>query len=143
MSDRYSETAPEDLPVGVGVQVEVELFSTDGQRERLTIQVVRDNTADFEAGLLSVNTPLAQALLGKRAGREVAYNRGDIHRVRILRVTPGRKTAPGDAAERRQALTDQALREVARTNAEIFAASYTSKWGGYDAGSREEEAGGM
>ena len=137
MSDQQRVTPGDDLPVGVGVQVEVELFSVGGS-ERLSFHIVRENAADFDAGLLSVTTPLAQALLGKRAGREIAYARGDIRRVRILRVTPGSMLISGDAAGRRQAITAQALDEVARTNAEIFAASYTSKWGGYDASDREQ-----
>ncbi len=137
MSDRQSAIATDDLPVGVGVQVEVELLSA-GSSERLSFHIVRENAADFDAGLLSVTTPLARALLGKRAGREVAYDQGDIHSVRILRVTPASALIPDNATGRRQEITAQALHQVARTNAEIFAASYTSKWGGYDAGDREQ-----
>ena len=37
-----------------------------------------------------------------------------------------------DAAERRQAAYDEALRKAERTNAEMFASSYGSKWGGYE-----------
>lgn len=138
MSDGPMRFAADDLPVGVGVQVELELFTADGDSERMSFQIVQDASANFDAGLLSVSTPLARALLGKRAGREIAYTQGDVRKVRILHVAPGTLAAPADAAEKRRAALSQALEEVARTNAEIFAASYTSKWGGYETKDREQ-----
>ena len=37
-----------------------------------------------------------------------------------------------DAAARRQAKLDEAVRKAEQTNAEMFASSYGSKWGGYE-----------
>ncbi len=76
---------------------------------------------------------MAQAIRGKFVGSEVAYNRGDIRRVRIVSVQPAQtESRAADGAERRQAVLKQALEAAARTNAEMFAASFNGKWGDYD-----------
>lgn len=134
MNENSSIQTGADLPVGVGVQVEIECLDEHGASERMVFQIVRENFADFDRGLLSANAPLAKALLGKRAGREVDYKMGDICKVCILAVAPG-TAAPTDAAQRRQAVLDNALETAARTNAEMFAASYTGKWGDYEVAS--------
>ena len=131
MIDESSIPSNADLPVGVGVQVEIECMDERGASECMVFQIVRENSADFERGFLSANTPLAKVLLGKRSGREIDYQMGDIRKVRILAVTPG-TPPPADVAERRQAVLDNARRTAARTNAEMFAASYTGKWGDYE-----------
>lgn len=98
----------------------------------MVFDIVRDQFADLDRGLLSVQTPLAQAILGKRIGAVVPYRRGDIRQVRIVNVRPSQVIALENTEEQRQAQLQKALDAVERTNAEIFAASYTGKWGDYD-----------
>ena len=118
--------------VDTGTHVEVELIDQQGNGEPLSFDIVPEESADFEHGFLGANTPLAQAILGQCAGNVVSYQMGDITSVRIVCVSPSQISAPTDAAERRQAVLKKALDEAERTNAEMFAASYSSKWGDYD-----------
>ena len=117
--------------VRVGAYIEVELIDESGAREAMVFDIVREQFADFAQGLLGVQTPLAKAILGKVAGTTVAYRMGDICRVQILHVMPSQQTELEDAEARRQAALQKALETVARTNAEMFAASYSGKWGDY------------
>ncbi len=126
--------------VRTGVRIELELIDERGHAEPLSLVIVREASADIDEGLIATSTPLARAILGKSAGSTVAYRQGDVHAIRILAVGDAPVDVAGDAAERRQAAVQQAVADAARTNAEIFAASYTSKWGGYDAGGVEWEA---
>lgn len=119
------------MQVGLDCHVEVELIDEQGNAERLEFDLVTEQAADFSRGLLGVNTPLGKAIRGKAVGSEVAYRIGDVRRVRILAVGPAHTTEPGDAAERRQAVLEEARRKAERTNAEMFAASYDGKWGDY------------
>jgi hypothetical protein len=64
---------------------------------------------------------------------------GDIQRVRIVSVQPARGRPPDDATERRQAILQKALSAAERTNAEMFASSYSGKWGDYNLDSSEKE----
>lgn len=120
--------------VGIGIQVEIELIAKSGDNERMTLEIVRDAAADLDNGLLGTSTPLAKVLLGKFVGDTVAYHMGDIERVKIITLRKGQAAADPTAAERRQALVDQAVEKAQQTDAEIFASSFTSKWGGYDNG---------
>lgn len=120
------------LPVGIGVHVELELIDAQGNRESLAVDVVKAQAADLAQGFLGANTPLARAIRGQTAGADVPYSMGDIRRVHIVRVTPSQAVAPADAKERRQAVLQKALSDAERTNAEMFAASFSSKWGDYD-----------
>lgn len=115
----------------VGTQVEVELVDEGGGAERMVFELVAENAADFDRGLLGINTPLAKAIRGKAEGSVVAYAMGDIRSVRIVGVRPSEVDAAPDAAERRQATLDEARRKAERTNADLFAASYSGKWGDY------------
>ena len=120
------------LAVQTGVHVELELIDDQGGREPLSVEVVKAQSADLAQGFLGANTPLARAIRGQTAGSEVPYTMGDIRRVHILRVTPSQAAAPIDAKERRQAVLQKALSDAERTNAEIFASSFSGKWGDYD-----------
>lgn len=126
-------TAPTPNPQArLGAHVAVELINDQGAAEPMAFDIVRDQFADLDRGLLSVQTPLAQAILGKRIGAVVPYRRGDIRQVRIVNVRPSQVIALENTEEQRQAQLQKALDAVERTNAEIFAASYTGKWGDYD-----------
>jgi transcription elongation factor GreA len=62
---------PADLPdtgkVVFGATVELE----DEKGAQVTYQIVGDDEADIREGLISVNSPIARALVGKEAGDEV------------------------------------------------------------------------
>jgi hypothetical protein len=115
----------------LGMHVELELIDASGQTESLFLDIVEPSAAHLEAGLLGVDTPLAQAILGRSAGDQVVYRRGDVLAVRILSVARSRADATA-AAERRQEVLRKALDAAERTNAEMFASSFTGKWGDYD-----------
>ena len=120
------------LPAGLGTHVELELIDTQGQAESMSIDIVPAKAADLDRGLIGANTPLAKAIRGKTAGSTVPYDLGDIHSIRIVIVTPSEVVVSEDAAERRQAVLNKALADAERTNAEIFAASFSGKWGDYN-----------
>lgn len=120
------------LRVQIGVHVELELIDAQGHGEPLAVHIVKAQSADLAQGFLGANTPLAKALRGHTAGSEAPYVMGDICRVRIVRVTPSETIAPADARERREAVLQKARSDAERTNAEMFAASFSGKWGDYD-----------
>lgn len=121
-----------NLQVRLGAYIEVELINEQSIAEPMAFDIVREQFADLGRGLLSVQAPLAQAILGKKVGAVVPYRMGDIRQVRIVSVRPSQATALENTEEQRQIQLQKALDAVERTNAEIFAASYTGKWGDYD-----------
>jgi len=127
-----SNTPEPSRQVGLGTHVEVELIDQQGNREPMTFDLVREQMADMERGLLGENTPLAKAIRGKAVGSTVPYNMGDIRRVRIVSVQPSALEDPVDAEARRQAILKKAIDDAERTNAEMFASSFTGKWGDYN-----------
>lgn len=128
------ERAEQPEQVRIGALVTLELINERGDSEPLTVTLVREQFADLENGLLGAQTPLAKAMLGKRAGVTIPYRMGDIRQIRILDVRPAQTTALADTEARRQAALQAALTAVERTNAEMFAASYSGKWGDYELG---------
>ncbi len=127
-----SEIDVRGLSIGIGVHVEMELIDGEGRCEPLAVDIVKAQAADLAQGFLGANTPLARAIRGLAAGSDAPYVMGDIRRVRIVRVTPSQVVAPADAKERREAVLQKALSDAERTNAEIFASSFSGKWGDYD-----------
>lgn len=124
-------TGTERARVGLGCHVEVELIDEQGEAERMAFDLVNEDAADFDRGLLAETTPLAQAIRGKPEGALVPYTQGDIRQVRIVRVQRAESAPAPDAAARRQAVLDEARRKAEQTNAEMFAASFSGKWGDY------------
>ena len=118
--------------VGIGTHVTVELMDEQGGREEFTFDVATDVAADVTRNLLSVEAPLVRAIRGKFEGAEVDYRMGDICRVRIVAVEPAQNPAAPDAAARRQAVLEEARRKAERTNADMFASSFSGKWGDYN-----------
>ena len=51
-----------------GVTVEIENLDTE---ERKRYQIVGDDEADFKLNKISLNSPIARGLIGKKAGDEV------------------------------------------------------------------------
>ncbi len=123
----------EKKQVRTGVDVDIELIDRRGDRESMRVVIVRGETADLDSGVLASAAPLAKAILGKRVGVEVPYRRGDIVAVRIVSVGDTADVAADEAVARRQQTVEKAVRSAERTSAEMFASSFTSKWGGYDA----------
>jgi hypothetical protein len=118
--------------VGQDSHVEVELIDDQNNSERMEFDLVAENAADFASGRIGVNTPLGKAIRGKFVGNVVDYVKGDIRKVRILQATPLQAKVPEDANARRQAILDEARRKAERTNTEMFASSYSGKWGDYN-----------
>ena len=116
----------------VGSHVEIELINRAGVGERLVFDLVPDSSADFAKGYLGESTALAQVILGEREGNVIPYLKDDILAVRILAVTPSMNQPPEDAAAKRQASMRKTISEVERTNAIVFASSFSGKWGDYD-----------
>lgn len=116
----------------LGAYVTVELIDERERGETMSFDLVREEHADLDRGRLGVQTPLAKAIIGKKVGVLVAYRMGDIRQVRIVNVRPSQLTGLENTEEQRQVQLQQALATVERTNAEVFAASYTGKWGDYE-----------
>ena len=123
----------------LGAQVTVELIDERGNSETMRVDLVREEHADLDQGRLGVQTPLAKAIIGKQVGALVNYRMGDIRQVRIISVRPSQVAALENTEEQRQAQLQKALATVERTNAEVFAASYTGKWGDYELRNDETE----
>jgi hypothetical protein len=133
--NRSDRSEPENeirTAVQVGARVEVELVNESGDTERLAFDLVPERAADFSAGFLGAGTPLAQAILGERAGSVVAYALADVVAVRILSVKPSdRSPAPG-AAEARVAALREAVDKSNLEDAVRLALTVDVKWGDYD-----------
>lgn len=112
--------------------VELELLSQHEPPERMRCVVVPEAAADFGRGLLAENTPLAQAILGRRVGEQLGYRQGDLYALRILSITPAPEVDPDASARRRREEVERDERAVAQKNAAAFAASFSGKWGDYD-----------
>ena len=119
------------LQVGIGIHVELDIIDADGNTERIAFDLVKEQAAAFDQGRLSADAPLGKAIRGKRVGSVVEYVMGDIRRVRVVSLAPAQTPAPADAAARRTALLEEARRKAERTNADMFASSFSGKWGDY------------
>lgn len=122
----------ENLKAALGSHVEIELVTKTGGRERMAFDLVGDEAADFERGLLGVGTPLAQALLDQPAGVTLPYQRGDIVQVHLLAVQPGGTESPPDTSQEREALLRRARDKSDLANAITYALTFDSKWGDAD-----------
>ena len=79
---------PTSLPAGdrVVFGATVELAPIDGGAE-VSYQIVGDDEADIRSGMISINSPIARALIGKRVGDEVEVAApGGAHSFEILAV---------------------------------------------------------
>jgi hypothetical protein len=123
---------PTEMTAQTGMHVIIELLDDTGAREVLEFDIVPDSAADFAHGFLGEGTPMAMAVTGKPAGSCIPYRQADIISLHILVVSPARSAPLEDAAERREAVMRKAMADVERTNAVIFASSFSGKWGDYD-----------
>jgi hypothetical protein len=127
------------LPISVGCHVELYLQDREGNKDRLSVDIVLDEGADFAHGFLGASTPLAKILLGEKAGNIIPYLKDDIFAIGILSVSPSTAKPPADAQEKRAAEMKKTIREVEHTSAVIFASSFSGKWGDYDPDSLPDE----
>ena len=118
--------------VHVGTRVEVELVDDSGSAERLSFDIVPESAADFSAGFLGAGTPLAQAILGERAGSVVSYRLADVVAVRILSVALSDRAPEAGAAEAREAALREAVNKSNLEDAVRLALTVDVKWGEYD-----------
>lgn len=118
--------------IGLGTHVEIDLIDEAGRAERMAFDLVPAKQADLSRGLLSADAPLGKAVRGKFLGVLVPYVMGDIRQIRIVSVGPGQSSQTGDAEARRAAVLKKALDDAERTNAQMFASSFSGKWGDYD-----------
>ena len=123
--------AQPNYTVQPGLLVRVEISYQD-ESEQLRFVIVPEDQADFGAGFLGESTPLAKTILGEEIGTQIPYFQGDAHSVRILSIEPTDLTPPLETAERREKKMKEAVQQVERTNAVIFASSFSGKWGDYD-----------
>jgi hypothetical protein len=128
-----------DLKISLGMFVEVELFSQDGENERMVFTLVADEQADFKAGFLGVGTPLAKTILGHIEGDRLDYTVGDMLGLKILSVKISDQVQAEDVTARREAVIRKALNHSDYVNALTFATSVNSKWGDYDIDSLDPE----
>lgn len=135
----YPNPTDEVTQVGVNTHVVVQLIAGTEGVETMEFDLVRAKSADIDAGFLGDTSPLAKAILGQSVGATMAYTMGDITAVRIVAISQRHAVPPDDTATQRQAKLEEAVRKAERTNAEMFASSYGSKWGGYEISDGEED----
>jgi hypothetical protein len=116
----------------VGSRVVVELVTATGETERLAFDIVAGSEAEFEAGFLGVDTPLAQAIVGQPQGSRVSYTAADIIEVRIVSVTASSRAPMGDAEAKRESVMRKAASKSNLADAQRLALTVDSKWGDYD-----------
>ena len=116
-----------------GYCIEITLLSRSGEGERIVFDLVSDEQADYQAGFLGVSTPLAQAILGEKAGVTVPYFTDDLMAVKIVSIHESTRMPDNDTAVQREVALKDARDQIEFTNAVLFAASVDTKWGAYDA----------
>ena len=126
------DTQPPPFPISLNCKVLVELLDTSGQAERRAFRLVPAEQADLKSGLLGLNTPLGQLLLGHYAGQSLPYRVGDLKEVRILAVQAGEGSVSSEAADKRRKDVQKAAAQSEITNQMIFSTASGSKWGDYD-----------
>ena len=120
------------LVAQIGTHVVIELTDDAGGCESLEFEIVPDKLADLAKGFLGVGTPLAKAIYDQPAGRTLPYHQADIVSVHIVSVVPASTTPDADVAQEREDALRKAVEEAQRTDAIVFASSFSGKWGDYD-----------
>jgi len=118
--------------VGLGSRVVIELIDGRGEVERLSLAVVPDDNADFQAGYLGAGTRLAAAIMGQRAGQTVPYRHGDLVEIRILDIEQFAVSEAPDAASARRAVIQKAIDKSDLQDTLRLALAVSVKWGDYD-----------
>jgi hypothetical protein len=118
---------------GIGMRVEIELIYGSGETEQLSFDLVAEPQADYYAGFLGESTPLARAILGRRAGTTIPYQAGDARAIKILSISFSTRQPEADRAARREQVIKQAVEESEFKNRLAVATSMGNKWGDLDA----------
>jgi transcription elongation factor GreA len=64
----------------------VTLLDLDSEQQK-TYMIVSDSEADLKAAMVSVNSPIARAMIGKRAGELVEFDTANgLRELEILRI---------------------------------------------------------
>lgn len=113
-------------------QITLRLALEDGSSEEMTVTLCSDQAADMTRGLLGAGTPMGSALFGHRSGDLIPYRAGDIVSITVLRVRQTNTDLDQNASAQREANLRKAAADSERTNAMLFASSFTGKWGDYD-----------
>lgn len=124
--------------VGLGSHVEIDLIDEAGHAERMAFDLVPAKQADMGRGLLSADAPLGKAVRGKFVGAVITYPMGDIRQIRIVSVAPAQTPTGVDTESRRAEVLKKALDDAERTNAQMFASSFSGKWGDYNPDGMDE-----
>ena len=133
MDDPNLQESPNPQPVvQIGTHVVIELLGASVQGERLGFDLVPDEFADLAKGFLGAQTPLARAICGQPAASTIPYRQADITSVRILSVVQAKNPPDNRAARKRKDVVRKAVEEAQRTDAIVFASSFSGKWGDYD-----------
>jgi hypothetical protein len=132
VQSRAPKSVPPKLVAQTGMHVVIELTDTSGVSEHLEVDIVPDELADLGKGFLGEGTPLAKAICGRQAGRTIPYHQADIVSVHILSISPSHASPDADIAQQREAAVRKAVEEAQRTDAIVFASSFSGKWGDYD-----------
>ena len=124
--------------IGLGSHVEIDLIDAQGNAEPMAFDLVPAQRADMSRGLVSADAPLGKAVRGKFVDALIPYPRGDIRQIRIVSVAPAQMPTNVDAEARRSEVMKKALDDAERTNAQMFASSFSGKWGDYNPDGMDE-----
>jgi len=124
--------------IGLGSHVEIELIDAQGNAEPMAFDLVPAQRADMSRGLVSADAPLGKAVRGKFVDALIPYPMGDIRQIRIISVAPAQTPTGVDAESRRAEVLKKALDDAERTNAQMFASSFSGKWGDYNPDGMDE-----
>lgn len=120
------------LRVKPGDHIRLELHYRSGTYEELEFDLVPDELAGTEQGLLGLSTPLANSLLNEKVGILIPYFTEEIMALKILEITPGTKSFISKIDSHRENTMEEIKAQIEFREAQLFAASGNSKWGSYD-----------
>jgi hypothetical protein len=143
MSDELMISSDNDSKEGIkkislGMHVDL-LMVCDSGIEPLSFDIVPDQFADFDHGLLSIESPIAKTILDHFENETIPFQMGDIHAIYIKEITSATSLPSHENAAKRENIIKNAVAESERTNAIIFASSFSGKWGDYDPGNIKED----
>jgi hypothetical protein len=125
--------------IELGMKVILDLISVEGV-DRMEVEIVEDQYADIRLGFLGSSTPLAKVIHGHIVGDTFPWVVEGTDEIKIIQVLPSGNAPPKEVADRRQKTIRSAIDQSDRTNAVIFASSFSGKWGDYDPTSFIDEA---
>lgn len=116
----------------LGCCVELDFIYRTGNRQRIKVELVPDDKADFERGFLGISTPLAQTLLGEGPGYLIPYFTEEFQAIQIILIEKSSLGADHQSSARKKVI-QETLEQIEFRDAVLFASSTSTKWGSYDA----------